>query len=201
MITVELNIRRYSGLWGGVTSETVKRYKEELEQMQKDIQDYTHERILFVSPEITNGLKSAISQEIKYCLFYDEYLQRQSETKLGQWAFRKQEDIPDLSGWKKAPGEQWVKTNGRIRAVIQFDRTSVMVKISLEYENDSASLNFYERAYHHQVPTVRLRNENSIKEAVRQFKRDADRFLEDLMFPAGASTEFNTLQELLHIRR
>lgn len=201
MITPELNIRRYSELWGGVTPETVKRYREELEQMQKDIQDYTHERILFVSPKLVSSLSSAIGEEIKYCLFYDEYLERLSDSKLGQWVFRKQEDIPDLYGWKKAPGEQWVKTNGRIKAVIQFDRTGIMVKITLEYDNDSKNLKFYERSYRQHVPTFRLKNENSIEEAVRELKRDADRFLEDRLFPLGSNTDFNTLKELLHIKK
>ncbi len=194
MILVEFNIRRYSGLWGGVTPETVKRYREELEQMNSEIREFRHVRALFVSDELTRELREAIDEEIKYCLFYDEHRNRQSEPNFDQWVFRKQEDIPDLFGWEKAPGEQWTKTNGRIKAIIQFDRTSKMVKITLDYENDSQHIGFYEVPYKRQVPIFRLKSEESIKAAVEEFKQDADCFLEKRLLPGGSYSDFDVLQ-------
>lgn len=198
MINTEINIRRSGGLWGGVSPENVKRYQEELETLKKEIHDFRYERYLFVSPDLRGQLDSTIEQELDYCAFYDEYQRRlRDEPGFGEWVFRKQEDIPKLYGWKDPPGEQWTKTNGRVKAIIQFDRTGKMVRITLKYENDSTAIHFYAKPYKFHVPMFHVKSEKSIDEAVQEFKRDADTFLAQRLLPPGATSDLDYLKQLL----
>jgi len=211
MITTEITIRRGSGLWGGVSPDTVKRYREELEKLKKELNDFDfiYGHNLLGSEELMKSLKGEIDEEIKYCLFYDEYRNREaSDSNLGKWVFMKQEDIKPEYDWLKVPGEQWTKTNGRIKAIIQFDRTSIMVKITLEYKNDSEHLKFYEASYRsikhgewtRKPPTAHLKSEDSINAKVQELKNEADTFLEDNLNPLYSQYEIDLLKQLLHLK-
>jgi hypothetical protein len=202
MIQTEIAIRRGIGLWGGVSPETVKRYREELEALKKQLSDFSflYERTLF-GGELRKALIDEIDEELKYCLFYDEFNHR-SEPNFGQWVFRKQEDInADKQDWQKVPGDQWTKTNGRVKAIIQFDRRGLMVKISLSYENDSTNLKFYERHYHYKegIQEAHLKSEASIEARVQQFKDEADAYLNEHLYPLYSQHEAELLKQLLHL--
>lgn len=202
MITTEITIRRSSGLWGGTSPETVKRYREELEKLKKELDGFgfIYEHNLLGSEELMKSLKGEIDQEIEYCLFYDEYRNREaSDSNLGKWVFMKQEDIKPEYDWLKVPGEQWTKTNGRIKAIVQLDRTGIMVKITLEYKNDSEHLKFYERPYALKLPTAHVKSEDSINAKVQELKNEADTFLEDNLNPLYSQYEIDLLKQLLHL--
>lgn len=205
MINTVITIRRGSGLWGGVSPETVKRYREELEELKKKISDFSflYERNLFGSSDLKRALDTEIDQEIKYCLFYDEYLKRQTEPNFNEWVLRKQEEINlNKENWQKVPGDQWTKTNGRIKAIIQFDKTGIMTKIALDFKNDSDSLKFYEGESSYRksvVPIAHLKSEASIEARVQDFKNEADTFLNEHLNPLYSQYEAELLKQLIHL--
>lgn len=204
MITTKIEISRSSGLWGGVSPETIKRYREELEALKKQLHDFSflYEHNLFGAGELIKALATSIDEEVEYCLFYDEFRQRQNEPNFGQWVFRKQEDIDlDTPNWQKVTGDQWTKANGRVKAIIQFDRTGLMVKITLEYRNDSPHLKFIEESRYSaaKYPTVHLKSEASIQAKVQEFKNEAEAFLNEHLYPLYSQYEFELLKQLLCI--
>lgn len=204
MITTGIAIRRGSGLWGGISPEAVKRYREELEKLKKELQDFNfiYGHNLLGSEELMKSLQREIDQEIKYCLFYDEYRNREaSDSNLGKWVFTKQEDIKPKYDWQEVPGEQWTKANGRIMAIIQFDRTGIMVKITLGYKNDSECLKFYEASYGSvKLPTAHVKSEDSLNAKVQEFQNKADAFLVDNLNPRYSQYEVDLLKQLLHLK-
>jgi len=142
------------------------------------------------------SLLAEIDQELEYCLFYDEYQNRKASTpNLGEWVFTKQEDIEPEYSWREVPGEQWTKTNGRIKATIQLDRTSLMVKITLEYKNDSNHLKFYEAPYREKPSVTHLKSENSISDKIQELKNEADAFLMANLSPHYS--QYDLLNQLL----
>ena len=202
MLQTIVSIRRSSGLWGELSPESVEQYRKELENRKKELSDFSflYRQILFGGEELTKAVQSQIEEEIKYCLFYEEFRQRQNEPTFGEWIFTKQDDIKLQYEWQKIPGEQWTKRNGRVKATIQFDRTGMMVKLSLSYANDSDNLKFYEKPYSHKPEEAHLKSEASIEARVQQFKEQADAFLNDHLYPVYSQSEVNLLYQLLHIR-
>ena len=143
-----------------------------------------------------------VDNELKHCSFYFEYQKRcESEPTLSQWIFKDKEDIKPRWEWVVVPGEQWVKTNGKIRAIIQFDRSGKRVKISLIFENDSSTLSFVDRYEGDKFKPVHLKNETSIANKVAEFKVEADAYLSDHEYPlyCAEKTSIDTLNKLLWI--
>lgn len=202
-LQTEISIRWGSGLWGGVSPESVKRYLGELEELKKQLTDFSflYERTLF-GGELRKALCTSIDEEIEYCLFYEEFGKRQNEPDFGKWVLRKQEEINAHSEyWRQAPGDQWTKTNGRVKAIIQFDRGGLMAKITLDYQNDSSHLKFFEHGYNTTIPTAtaHLKSEASIEARVEQFKSEADAFLNTHLYPLYSQNEADLLKGLLHL--
>ena len=112
--------------------------------------------------------------EISYCNFYRECTERQKEPNFNQWTFLKKEEIKPLYGWQKPQGEQWTKTNGRVRATIQYDRSGIMVKLTLSYKNDSPTLEFIENV---KDVVAHASKESSINAKVVDLKKTAEAFM------------------------
>ena len=189
MIQTTIAIRRSSGLWGGVSSETVKRYREELEELKErlDAFSFIYEHNLF-GGEVLKALRDEIEGEIKYCLFYEEFKLRLSEPTFSEWVFT-----------MKPKGEQWTKTNGRIKAIIELDRTGIMVKVTLRYENDSRNLIFYEENRYTKSPYWHLKSDASIMAKVQELRKEANAFLNEHLNPLYSQYEAKLLRELLHL--
>ena len=202
MIDIEISIRRGSGLWGGVSPETVQRHQKELEELKEKLKSFSflHHHNLFGSKELMEKVSGVIEQEIKYCLFYDEHRNRQAnEPNLGEWVFTKQEDIKPKYSFIPISGEQWTKTNGRVKAIIQFDRTGLMVKITLQYENDSPNLSFCEQSRYNKPKPFHLKSEDSINTKIQELKNEADAFLKEHQYPLYSTYEIDLLKQLLFI--
>jgi hypothetical protein len=203
MIDTQISIRRGSGLWGGVSPESVKRYQEELEELKKKLSDFDflYERNLF-GGGLKKALAAEIEQEVKYCLFYEEFGKRQNEPDFGKWVFKTKEEVNAAREyWRAVSGDQWTKTNGRVKAIIQFDKSGIMVKIILSYENDSTNLKFYEKPYNDKdgLAVVHLKSEASIQTKLQYFQSEADAFLADHLYPLYSQNEAQLLRQLLHI--
>ena len=198
MIDLMLNVRRR--FWHGVSTEEVQNYLEELTKFQEklDTMDFMYRHNLFGSDKLIKEIQELINRELNLCAFYKEYQKRcESEPNFSQWIFKEKEDIKTRYNWE-VPGEQWTKSNGKIKAIIQFDRSGKRVKISLSFENDSATLNFMDQ---YKIRPVHLKNETSIANKVAEFKMEADAYISEHEYPlyCAEKTSIDTLNKLLWI--
>ena len=198
MIDLMLNVRR--SFWHGITTESVQTYLEELTKFKDELNTmhFTYLHGLFGSSVLLKKIQELINRELNLCAFYEEYQKRcESEPQFNQWSFKEKEDIEPRYNWEVL-GEQWVKTNGKIKAIIQFDRSGKRVKISLSFENDSATLNFMDQ---YKIRPVHLKNETSIANKVAEFKMEADAYISEHEYPlyCAEKTSIDTLNKLLWI--
>ena len=202
MIDFMLNVRRR--FWPEVSTETVQNYLEELTKFKDELNTmhFTYRHNLFGSDKLINEIQELVDNEIKLCSFYQEYQKRyESEPHFNQWIFKEKEDITPMFNWVDVKGEQWTKTNGKIKAIIQFDRSGKRVKISLSFENDSATLNFMDRYEENKIKPVHLKNLTSIANKVVEFKMKADACISNHKYPiyCAEKTSIDTLNKLLWI--
>ncbi len=202
MLDLRINIRRR--FWHGISTEEVQNYLEELTKFQEklDTMDFMYRHNLFGSDKLIKEIQELVDKELKLCSFYQEYQKRyEAEPNFNQWILKEKEDIPPRGGWREAHGEQWVKTNGKLKAIIQFDRSGKRVKISLSFENDSIALSFMGRYEETKIKPVHLKNEASIAKKVAEFKMKADAYLSDHEYPqyCAEKTSIDTLNKLLWI--
>jgi len=198
MLNTEISIRRTFALWQEFSAKSVEIYLKELNEMKEKLKaiGWDYQRSLFGSKDLLEKLENSLGTEISYCNFFKEYLTRRLEANFDLWVFTKKEDIKTLYEWKKPQGDQWTKTNGRVKATIQLDRSGAMVKISLEFENDSLQLQFLE---HKECQPCHVKTESSIAEKVQAFKTYADAFMKEHEMPRYCSerAEYDILQKLL----
>jgi hypothetical protein len=199
MVSVKLEIRRSNDLWGGVTPETVKRYLGELEAEKEKLREILLD-MWILNKGMMDALNIAIDKEISLCHFYEEFLKRSTEPNFNTWVFTKQADALTASdlAWNENPGDKWTKTNGRVKATIQFDNTGLMTKLTLSYENNSQCLSFYETGRGHEQ-TAHLKSETSIQAKVNEMKLIADTFLADHLYPLYTRNDEKVLSQLLFI--
>ena len=202
MIDFMLNVRRR--FWPEVSTETVQNYLEELTKFKDELNTmhFTYRHNLLGSDKLINEIQELVDNEIKLCSFYQEYQKRyESEPHFNQWIFKEKEDITPMFNWVDVKGEQWTKTNGKIKAIIQFDRSGKRVKISLSFENDSATLNFMDRYEENKIKPVHLKNLTSIANKVVEFKMKADACISNHKYPiyCAEKTSIDTLNKLLWI--
>jgi hypothetical protein len=184
----------------------VEAYLKQLNEMKETLKNFgfAYEHSLLGSKQILDSLNRSIDIEIKYCEFYKEYNRRlETEPNFGQWILTKKEDIKTVREWDKPQGEQWTKTNGRVKTTIQFDRSGLTVKITLKFEDDCEALKFLpDYNWQKQIPTAHLTNEKSIEAKVKEFKTMADEFLSQHLYPRyePAETNLDILKKLLCIK-
>lgn len=199
MIDFIIGIR--TRLWNGVNLEGVSKYLNELVASKQKINDIAleYQWTLYGSKSLIEQMNNALNEQIEICNFYLDHLNRMQEKDFNQWVFTKKEDVPNLYGWIKATCDQWTKTNGRIKAKIELDRSGAMTKITLSYDNDSKHLKFYDSYRHKDDETVtHAKNEQSIEERIELLKARADIFLKLNQYPQGMWS-VTTLNELMHI--
>jgi len=184
----------------------VEAYLKELNEMRETLKNFgfAYESVLFGSNKLLDSLNRSIDTEIAYCEFYKEYnRRRETESNFDQWILTKKEDIKTMQEWDRPQGEQWTKTNGRVKAIVQFDRSGLTVKITLKFEEDCKALKFlHDHDCQKQIPTVHLTNEKSIEAKVKEFKTMADESLSQHLFPRyePAETNLGILKKLLCIK-
>ena len=201
MIDLMINVRRR--FWYGVSTEEVQDYLDGLTKFKDELESmhFNYRHNLFGSDKLIKEIQELVDKEIKVCSFYFEYQKRyESEPNFNQWIFKEKEDIKPRWDWENVPGEQWTKTNGKSKAIIQFDRSGIRVKISLSFENDSSALNFMPQE--NKIRPVHLKNETSIANKVAEFKMTADAYLSDHEYPlyCAEKTSIDTLNKLLWIK-
>ena len=167
-IEFNLNIRRETSFWREFSSSLVQDYVRKLQEAKEELKKirWVYESKLWGNRSLIDEMINEIDTELKYCQFYEEYIEREkTDSMLNTWVFTKKEDIKQIREWMKPQGDRWTKTNGRIRATIEIDRSGVMTKITLEYDNDSDSIEFLDRHRRNKSYNVaHLRNEDSIQQ-------------------------------------
>jgi len=207
LVTVIPTLRRDSYHFNAESfSEDVKRYLTALEEAKELLKNsaWTVNRLLLNDSSMEKNVMEEIEREIKYCKFYLDLQERQSNESLNQWVFNKKEDIEQPDYYREPTGEQWVKSNGRIKAIIQFDRTKKMVGLEVKFKNDNQILNFYDSYYDNENLSRKshLKSPESINERVEEYKAYADEVMKNRLFPKWNQelNNFHLLQKLLVIK-
>ena len=207
MVTVIPTLRRDSYHFNAESfSEDVKRYLNNLEEAKDLLKNsaWTVNRLLLNDSSMEKNVMEEIEREIKYCKFYIDLQERKNNEPLNQWIFIKKEDIEEPSYYREPTGEQWVKSNGRIKAIIQFDRTKKMVGLEVKFENDNQILQFYDSYYDDKNLSCKshLKSPESIDKRVEDYKAYADEVMKNRLFPRWNQEQknFHLLQQFLAIK-
>lgn len=213
MIETKTYMRRSDFLsWKGVNKETVAHYIKHLQGTLKELKGkniWTIQKLTKqISDKTLDDIKNIIEEEIRRCKFYFEFLKRQEKEKnFNEWFFVKKEDRKEYFNhpdWYGNKGDCWTKTNGKIRALININRTSgIRVRVSLDIMNDAKNLKFCEHNYRKgkEIEYKHLSNEDSIKKQIEKYKKQTEEFCEKYKYPIYCSEirEIELLNNLLHI--
>jgi len=202
MIETGLMIRRSNKFWSGFTASAVDEYLNELKTFQETLKKFgwEYESILFGSNKLLKSIENIITDEIKYCEFYVEHQKIKKDVNFQKWVFTKKEDVKSLYAWMTPVGDQWTRSNGRIKATIKIDRSGIMTKLTLFYMNDNQYLNFTEKnSFGDPVIKAHLRNEFSINKRIIGMKAFAETYQREHLFPLYTleHSNFMSLENLL----
>ena len=204
-INFDIYIRRETMFWDDFSSSYVQEYAIKLQEAREELNKirWVYESKLWGNRSLIDKMINEIDTELKYCQFYEEYAEREkTDPMLNTWVFIKKEDVKPVREWMKPQGDRWIKTNGRIKATIEIDRSGVMTKLTLRYENDSASIEFMDRYRSNKSENIaHLRNEESIKQRISDFKEQVNQEIKQRMFPIYYTEKrnYDVFKKLLHI--
>ena len=107
----------------GKFSEGVQKYLDELNATKESMRKEWHRATYFYSidRDVVRRMGELLDKEIEYCKFYLEIQERKKSEQLNQWILIMEEDID--FGYRTKIGEQWVMTNGKVKAVIPVSYT------------------------------------------------------------------------------
>ena len=200
MIDVDFVVRfPYHMKYEEVNQKTVSNYLKELEETVSHIKknSFENHHLLFISPQMEKNLLTTLQTEIDYCTFYLELNERKTtDTNFGKWIFTKKENANPHFEWGKPKGDQWTKTNGKVKVTIELDTSGLMAKITLTAKNDASTLEFIDRYAHKPLAKSHLKNQASINHKIEALKTQADSFLNKHEFPRYDPTK--TRYSILH---
>jgi len=169
--------------WFDPTDEDYSLYEESLKEKLKALEDAWLIRPALINEALLKEMRTALETEIKYCQFHKEYLDRvKNEPNFNEWVFT--ENV-ESGYWEKTVGDEWMRTNGRVKAIIRVIPPVIegkMTRIELKYENDSITLTFIDRYMKDNKPH-NLKNAESIKKRIEELKQEANSYLEMHLYP------------------
>lgn len=197
---IALTMPRNQWLWRGVSPKSVGEYLKQLRREQKRFDDgeFALPRPFRLSDDARCKVLTLIDDEIRLAEFYFELRGRRKEPDFDQWVFVQREDRQP-QGWREPTGDVWVRSNGRLKAEIEIDRTRTMVRVSLRLQNDSDQLIFYLRDGGREICHRFLRNKASIESEVARLKQHAESEIQRHLLPCRAQCEQDILGQLLHV--
>ncbi len=179
MIDFNLSIRR---VWLD-SSDGYSAYEKELQEKLQAMKETLKIRVHLVNEELIKKMQAALEDEIKYCQFHREYLDRvANEFGFDGWVFA--ENV-ESRHWQEPVGDEWSRTNGRVKATIRItppEKERKMTRIKLSYENDSHILSFIDR-YADPYKPHHLKNAEAIKQRIEELKADAGKYLDLHLYP------------------
>lgn len=203
MICITPIVDRHQYFWKGISVETVKMYKDDLEKKRDSIKE-SGWRIQEISNSYISTVVNTIEKEIKYCEFYLDHFEKMKEPDFDKWIFTKENDRTDVSDWQKAQrGDCWARSNGKIHVTIDVKDTLKTTRISLHITNDNSILDFTSDTYDNELEYRNLRNEESIKSYITYLEKKSERLLEEHCFPYynRNSNNYNVFCTLMHVKK
>jgi len=200
MIDFSITIRR---TWFDI--EGIEQYEKAIEKKLEQLKDTFEIREALINKDLIAAMKRALKKELDFCEFYKIYKDRYlNELNFNEWIFTKKENIKPRWGWNDIEGDQWTKTNGKVKAIILVAKREKNTKVQLSYENDSHSeLGFIESDYGSiELDPHYLRNPDSIKQRIKELKGQADHYLKTHLYPRWNTeiTNMKGLDKLLCIK-
>lgn len=184
-----------------IGEELVKKYLKEIRVFQKEIKavEYGVKEAFFVGEEVQKQVRRALEREAELCEFYLAFLKRERKGELNKWVFKENHKIND---WAR-PTDRYEYTTGKVKSVIEIDKSSVMTKITLYYKNDSgiAYLNFSRYEHETKIESKHLKSEKSIKSYIEELKQISEETLKGFQEERWSEEKRNMdfLKKLLHI--
>jgi len=169
--------------WLDPTDGDYSDYEKALQEKLQALKDTWVIREALINEELIKNMQAALENEIKYCQFHSEYLDRVAkESGFNEWGFT--ENVESIY-WDKKIGDEWIRTNGRIKANIRIippETEGKMTRIELNYYNDSSVLTFIER-YAKENRHHNLKNPESINQRINELKDEAVEYFGLHLYP------------------
>lgn len=198
IIQFDLTISRR---WLDPTDGDYSDYEKALHEKLQAFEDTWLIRTALINEELIKNMKTALENEIKYCQFHKDYLDRvANEPRFNEWTFTENVEI---GNWDKTICNEWTRTNGRIKATIRItppETERKMTRIELKYKNDNSVLTFIDR-YADKNKPHNLKNPESIKQRIKELKDIADEYLDCHLYPLYniENRNLNNLNKILCI--
>lgn len=207
MIPFDFNLVVYREPWNfeelteQVIQERLTNLTEYYEWIRKE-GGWLARRHLFLSEDLFKKIETVLSEEISYYKFYLEFQAKQKEPNFNKWVFTPKERVVKEYSHQETH-DQWTKTNGRIRAIVEIDKSGKMTKISVRFRNDSEALKFIDNYYGQpKIKPAHAKNIQSITQNIEKYKQISDEFLQEHLFPPynAEKRSFDILKKLLCIK-
>lgn len=172
---------------------SIEEYEEWLKKKLAQLKDTFEIREALVNEGIIKKMISVLEDELKYCEFHKNMAQLRTETGFNTWVFTEQKDVKTLYPWNEPEGDEWTRTNGRIKATIRIIKKQKTTSVQLIYKNDNSILTFTDSI---EGKKTHLRKEESINRCIEELKAEADKFLSTprKMYPSYNSEITNLLK-------
>ena len=188
--------KRY--FWKPIDSASVGGRIRELGRQKKDIEKCKYEitGLIGISTEKMGEYICALDDEIKLCKFYYEYNKKAKDEQFNTWKYEESFKPHDYVVARPC----WVRTNGKLRAIINLVSGISTTDVKLTIENDSKCLEFMEKAVE-VVSSRHLKNKESINAEIERLKKMAELKFKEHEFPRYKLEvkRFENLKKLLHI--
>ena len=187
--------------WLDPSDDDYSLYEETLTEKLQALDDTWLVRDALINERLIKSMRTALENEIKYCQFHKEYHNRiANEPHFNEWVFT--ENV-ESGYWEKIIGNEWTRTNGRIKAIIRImppETEGKMTRIELKYENDSSVLTFIDRYIKDNKPH-NLKNPESIKQRIKELKEKANEYFISHLYPQWnvEKRNLNGLNKILSI--
>ena len=176
-------------------------YENALKEKLQALEDTRLIRSALINEDLIKKMQTALENEIKYCQFHKEYFDcMTNEVGFNEWVFT--ENV-ESRYWDKTIGNEWTRTNGRIKAIIRIippEIESKRTRIELNYYNDSKVLTFINRDQK-EKKVYNLKNAESIRNKVNELKGNVDEGICYHKYPIWnpEKANLNGLNKILHI--
>ena len=208
METFDFNLtvnRNWYSFKEGVTQVAVHKRLENLKAYLEWVSrgpGWTARHNLFLSEELMKKMVNRLKEEISYCEFYLELQKRKTDPNFDKWVFVEKD--PNAGEYDYGTKhDRWVRTNGRVKAIIELDTSRKMTKISIHFRNDSPALQFTNQYDKPELNPSHAKNAESVTKKTETYIQYADRFLKEHMFPQCNEEVrmFNLLKEILCVEK
>jgi len=215
MIELTTYIKRGNWFWEDrPLSDAVKIYKKELLKAKKELKElpYGLTQVLTIADKSIKEIQSRIDRELSFCDFYEFYIKEQKKPNFNQWVFKTKKQLQEtarkkgMDSWEinKFKGDQWEKTNGKIKIRIVIEDKISSIRVSLHISNSATTeLPFFlDNNYgEKEIIYSNLFKKESVDKRLNEYKSKAEEFFEEYKYPLYCyeKRQIDILKQLLWI--